>query len=266
MNPLLRSGTQLATSYVNNAREYLESTGILSDTFDNLNQKLPTFVREAKEAGREIKEISEPLITTGEWLADHPDIVKSTLVGIGTTLVSFKIASKIKEVTGALQAMNLAMKANPWTLAISAIGVGIGAFSAIRTEIKETRKELKNANLSEHFGDITLSMEELEDVSQRIVRTDTFGQFSQSLEELGKADTLSQSIEDTIAALNKTEWEVSIGLKLSDDEKSEYQQNIASYIQQTQDLLLQKQYAVSMNFTAATIRRYRIWEQNCRMR
>lgn len=252
MNPLLRSGTQLATSYVNNAREYLESTGILSDTFDNLNQKLPTFVREAKEAGREIKEISEPLITTGEWLADHPDIVKSTLVGIGTTLVSFKIASKIKEVTGALQAMNLAMKANPWTLAISAIGVGIGAFSAIRTEIKETRKELKNANLSEHFGDITLSMEELEDVSQRIVRTDTFGQFSQSLEELGKADTLSQSIEDTIAALNKTEWEVSIGLKLSDDEKSEYQQNIASYIQQTQDLLLQKQYAVSMNLELFT--------------
>lgn len=252
MNPLLRSGTQLATSYVNNAREYLESTGILSDTFDNLNQKLPTFVREAKEAGREIKEISEPLLTTGEWLADHPDIVKSTLVGIGTTLVSFKIASKIKEVTGAIQAMNLAMKANPWTLAISAIGVGIGAFSAIRTEIKETRKELKNANLSEHFGDITLSMEELEDVSQRIVRTDTFGQFSQSLEELGKADTLSQSIEDTIAALNKTEWEVSIGLKLSDDEKSEYQQNIASYIQQTQDLLLQKQYAVSMNLELFT--------------
>lgn len=252
MNPLLRSGTQLATSYVNNAREYLESTGILSDTFDNLNQKLPTFVREAKEAGREIKEISEPLITTGEWLADHPDVVKSTLVGIGTTLVSFKIASKIKEVTGAIQAMNLAMKANPWTLAISAIGVGIGAFSAIRTEIKETRKELKNANLSEHFGDITLSMEELEDVSQRIVRTDTFGQFSQSLEELGKADTLSQSIEDTIAALNKTEWEVSIGLKLSDDEKSEYQQNIASYIQQTQDLLLQKQYAVSMNLELFT--------------
>lgn len=252
MNPLLRSGTQLATSYVNNAREYLESTGILSDTFDNLNQKLPTFVREAKEAGREIKEISEPLITTGEWLADHPDIMKSTLVGIGTTLVSFKIASKIKEVTGAIQAMNVAMKANPWTLAISAIGIGIGAFSAIRTEIKETRKELKNANLSEHFGDITLSMEELEDVSQRIVRTDTFGQFSQSLEELGKADTLSQSIEDTIAALNKTEWEVSIGLKLSDDEKSEYQQNIASYIQQTQDLLLQKQYAVSMNLELFT--------------
>lgn len=173
-------------------------------------------------------------------------------MGIGTTLVSFKIASKIKEVTGAIQAMNFAMKANPWTLAISAIGVGIGAFSAIRTEIKETRKELKNANLSEHFGDITLSMEELEDVSQRIVRTDTFGQFSQSLEELGKADTLSQSIEDTIAALNKTEWEVSIGLKLSDDEKSEYQQNIASYIQQTQDLLLQKQYAVSMNLELFT--------------
>ena len=95
-------------------------------------------------------------------------------------------------------------------------------------------------------------MEELEDVSQRIVRTDTFGQFSQSLEELGKADTLSQSIEDTIAALNKTEWEVSIGLKLSDDEKSEYQQNIASYIQQTQDLLLQKQYAVSMNLELFT--------------
>ena len=252
MNPLLRSGTQLATSYVNNAREYLESTGILSDTFDNLNQKLPTFVREAKEAGREIKEISEPLITTGEWLADHPDIMKSTLVGIGTTLVSFKIVSKIKEVTGAIQAMNLAMKANPWTLAISAIGVGIGAFSAIRTEIKETRKELKNANLSEHFGDITLSMEELEDVAQRIVRTDSFGKISQSLEEFQKVDSLLQSIDDTVEALNKTEWEVGIGLTLTDDEKSEYQQNIESYVKQTQDLLLQKQYAVNMNMELFT--------------
>lgn len=252
MNPLLRSGTQLATSYVNQAKDYLESTGVLSDAFDNLNQKLPTFVREAKEAGREIKGISEPLITTGEWLADHPDIMKSTLVGIGTTLVSFKIASKIKEVTGAIQAMNVAMKANPWTLAISAIGIGIGAFSAIRTEIKETRKELKNANLSEHFGDITLSMEELEDVAQRIVRTDSFGKISQSLEEFQKVDSLSQSIDDTVEALNKTEWEVGIGLTLTDDEKSEYQQNIESYVKQTQDLLLQKQYAVNMNMELFT--------------
>lgn len=252
MNPVLRSGTQLMTGAVNSAKEYLQSTGVLDNFFDSFNQKIPTFVRETKEAGESLKEFAEPLISTGKWLAAHPDVIKSSVVGLGTALVSFKVASKVRDVTKSIQEMRMVLSANPLSMAISGVGIAIGVFSAIRTEIKETNERLKEENLAEHFGDITLSLQELDDVSHDIVSTKSLELLNNAMSEFSKEDSMKQGIDDTISSLNKMDWKVGIGLELSSEEKAKYQNDISSFIKQTQDLILQDQYAMSLNLQVFT--------------
>ncbi|MCI5713665.1 MAG: phage tail tape measure protein [Lachnospiraceae bacterium] len=262
MNPVLRSGTQLVTGYVNSTKEYLQSTGVLDDFFDNLNAKIPTFIREVRESGDALNHLQSsvrgssllvnPLIEAGEWIAKHPDVIKSSIVGIGTSLVSFKVASKVRDVTKSIQEMRMVLSANPLSMAIGGIGVAVGVFSAIRTEIRETNERLKKENLAEHFGDITLSLQELEEVSNDIVSTNSLKLLNDSMSEFSKADSMKQGIEDTISSLNKMDWKVGIGLELSEDEKSQYQSDVSSFITQTQDLILQDQYAMSLNLQVFT--------------
>lgn len=109
---------------------------------------------------------------------------------------------------------------------------------------------MKKQNLAEHFGDITLSAEELEDVASRIVRADPFGKLAKSAQAMSNIEKYIDDISSYMSEIDKANWKVSVGLELTETEKEAYRNNITSFISDTQSVLQEKQYQLTLSVDA----------------
>lgn len=251
MNGGLREVMQLITSEVGEITEYIRENPFIKEFTDDVQESIPTLIRNLKNAGESIAEFSEPFIDIAEWMFEHPEVVESTLAGIATTIVTFKVASKLQSVATGFGSLATVLT-NPFAVAILAVGAAIGGAAGLATYIKKCETEMKNQNLAEHFGDISLSLDELKDVANRILNDGSITRLNTALEEFDKVDEIADGIEDTVKELDKFNWKVSVGLKLTKSEKQAYKDDITSYIEETQSMVQQQRYAISLSVQLLT--------------
>lgn len=245
-NGIMREGVQLATNFIGNITKNLKSTNVISKMMQTLQKNIPTIIRHLKEFKNSLVEFAKPLFDVGEWLIRNPDVVISTLVGIGTALATYKIASGISNIAKAFMALS------PAGAIVLAIGGAITAIAGIATYISKVNKNLKNQNLAEHFGKISLSLKELQEVAAYIVQTDSFSKLGESLEVLQEIEKIADTFNEANKEVNKLNWKISIGMDLSIIEQQSYLDNIESLISNAQEAVLQKQYATSLNLEIFT--------------
>lgn len=215
-------------------------TAFIGDMAEEMSANLPTMVREAKNAGEAIGDFAEPFLAVGGWLAENPGVITGSIAGIGSALAAYKVSSGISALAGALKALT------PEGQAILAIGAVTGVITGIGTAVKKAANDAKKANLDAHFGDIALSLADLQETAAHIVQSEALDKVRESVLAMDEADGIADSIRDTTEALNKMNWKVSMGMELGEAEQEEYRSQIESYIQETQDYLTQQQYAVNI--------------------
>lgn len=229
-----------ASDAVTGLYENLGESNFIGDMAANLSKQIPTAVRKLKELGGAVADFSEPFLDVGEWLLDNPGVIVGTIAGIGTAIATYKVASGITSMVTALGSLGPV----GWT--ILAIGGVVGVIAGIGSAVKKSALEAKKANLAEHFGNISLSLEELQEVAEHIIATDSLGEVREAIAALGELDEVQRAIDDSISAINKMNWKVSIGMELSVDEQEEYKNEIASYIENCQQYISDQQYAVNL--------------------
>jgi hypothetical protein len=111
---------------------------------------------------------------------------------------------------------------------------------------------MKKQNLAEHFGDIALSIEDLQEAATHIIKTDAIEQVRDAISAFDDVDSIVSSMKSSISSLNKMNWKVSIGMELSESERSDYVSNIDSFISEAQAAIEQKQYALSLSLNILT--------------
>ena len=215
-------------------------TAFIGDMAEEMSANLPTMVREAKNAGEAIGDFAEPFLAVGGWLAENPGVITGSIAGIGSALAAYKVSSGISALAGALKALT------PEGQAILAIGAVTGVITGIGTAVKKAANDAKKANLDAHFGDIALSLADLQETAAHIVQSEALDKVRESVLAMDEADGIADSIRDTTEALNKMNWKVSMGMELGEAEQEDYRNQVESYIQETQDYLTQKQYAVNI--------------------
>lgn len=236
INEPMREGVQAYTELIGKISSGLSQSDFLSD----ISKQIPTVVRETKELGQSISEFAEPFLAVGGWLVDNPGLLVGTITGIGSALSVYKVANGIMPMTSALSALG------PVGIGILAIGGVAGVIVGIGTAVKKSAEEAKKANLAEHFGDIALSLSDLNEVADFIIYTDNLGKVREALEQFEGLDTVQKSINDSMKAINKMNWKVSIGMELSETEIDDYKGNIENYVQQCQQYVTDQQYAMTM--------------------
>ena len=258
MKSQLRQTVQLGTEGVSALTKYLSKSKIIEkgskmfgNALSNISKQAPTTIRELQDLAGSIKGFSSPFFDLAKWIIAHPKIITSELTGIGATIVSFKIASKVKDVATAFGSL-ASVLTNPFAVAILGVGAAIGGAAGLATYIKTCGNEAKKQNLAQHFGTISLSLEELQDVANRILDDGSLTKLNTALEEFSKVDSVAEEIQDTVKSVNKMNWKVSVGLKLSKSEKQQYKNDIKSYIEQTQNLVSQERYALALNIKLLT--------------
>lgn len=122
----------------------------------------------------------------------------------------------------------------------AALGVGIAA------AVKHARNEAEKADLAKHFGDVKLSMEEVEEVANHITNTPWLVKVQTYLDAKKDLTAYQEALTETVKDMNKMDWKVSIGMELTEEEESNYKQAIESFVSNAKEYVMQKQYNVSM--------------------
>lgn len=213
---------------------------IFGDTIEAATKAMPTMVRRVKEAGETVRDFSEPFLAVGGFLVDNPGIITGTIAGVGGALATYKIASGVSSLATALGALN------PAGMAILGLGGVAAVITGIGTSVKKAAAEAKKANLDVHFGNIALSLSELQEVSANVVRSQELDKIRESISAMSEADKIADDIKSVTEELNKMNWKVSVGMELTGAEQDSYKEQIEDYISSTQAYLTEHQYAVNL--------------------
>lgn len=213
-------------------------------TVQKISAEFPTLQRKYKKFAQPVL---SGILSGGEWIIKHGDGITSTLAGIGASMAAYKGASGIVHAVNSLMSLG---SLNPVTLGIMGAVTAVGALTGAFVACEQQERKLIDQNLARHFGNISLSMEELQQVAEYIVSTDSLGGVRKALEAFEGLEQYVTVMEDTVTALDKMDWKVTIGMDLTEEEQGSYQREIAEYVQAAQDYALQGQYAVSLNLDA----------------
>ena len=229
------------------ANEFVDSIAGQEDVFGSMissaAEGLPTMAREMREAGKAVREFAEPFLNVGGWLVDNPGVIVGAVSSIGASLVTYKVASGVMSLATSLGALG------PVGMGILGLGGVAGVIFGIGTAVKRSAAEAKRANLAAHFGDIVLSMKDLQETASFIVHSESLDQIRDSVAAMGELDGISQDIKNAADELNKANWKVSIGMELTDQEKESYRSQAEEFVRATQEYVTQRQYGVSLAVT-----------------
>lgn len=241
IKPGLTAAMELANDFVDSLAGQEDAIG---GFIDSAVKKMPTMVRQVKDAGKAVGDFAKPFLQVGGWLADNPGLLVGTIVGIGTALTTYKVTTGIMSLVTSLGALG------PVGITIMGIGGAAAIIAGIGTAVKKSANEAKKANLSKHFGNITLSMKDLQEVASSIVKGNNLEQITESISAMGELDGIAEDIQSASDALNKMNWKVSIGMELTETEEEEYRTQLEEYIRSTQEYLEQKQFALNLSIGA----------------
>lgn len=210
--------------------------------FASLKDGLPDIGR---KVGKTVGPVFDKVLDFAKWIMGNGDDVISILGGIAAAILTFKALSTVTHaITGLMTLLSL-----PYGPAILGITALAGAIGALIIKKKMLDRELTNASLERHFGDFTLSLQELQSVARGLVEDESLIKIEYALKEYEKLDSIAENIEDTAAALKKLNWKTQFGINLSTKENESYKQYIDSYINDAQEYLTQAQYAANLNLS-----------------
>lgn len=237
LRPGLMEGMGLINAFIDSLSG---QDDVIGKVIGSIVGKMPTMAREMKAAGEAVRGFAEPLLTVGGWLLDNPGVLVGAIAGIATALATYKVASQITALTNALIALNPVSQGILLLSGVAAVITGIG------TAVAKAADDAKAANLDAHFGNITLSLSELQEMAAAIIQSDSLNAVRESILALDEADRIADSIRDKTAEINKTNWKISMGIELDEAEEAEYISQIESFVNSTQDFVTEKQYAVNL--------------------
>ena len=226
---LLREGVQDATAW-------------LSSFTENLKEDIPTIRREAKSFAKAAESLFGPLLDAGKWLLKHPGVIEGSIKGTAAAMLTFKAAKGATAAVKLLGTLSGMMSAWP----VAAAGLIIGGIVGISSAMERTAKKKAAKNLSEHFGGLTLSMEELNEAARHIVGDRLFDNIEAMESSSGRADEFFKSMKDSLKSIQKTEWKLSMGMELDASDAESYVSDVDSYVTSAQDYIAEKGYELNL--------------------
>lgn len=232
-------------------------SGDLIESIRDLQEKI---MPDIKEAGEVVGNIVEKGIDGIDYITKHTELFKVSLSGV-IGLLSAKKA--INGITGLASGLGTTIGASTkvggaLTTVASVLGsialpatLAVGGITAVTAGFQAYTNWAKQKDLEKHFGSVSLSMQEVEDIADKIVANGNMSKIRSSLEEFSKVDTIKKNIDEAKSSIDKFDWKIDMGFKLSAEDNNDYKKSIESYISEVQSYVEQRHY--SMNISAQII-------------
>lgn len=219
------------------------STG-LGSFIDGVIEQFPTFKRKADQF---LKPVGDIFNGAFGFIANNSQLIIAGLTGIAGALAFIKIGYGV---TTGLQAIigfiNNLKAGNPASI-IGLASMAIGALVAGISYLDQLNSESIANNIASHFGTITLSMSDLETVASNILASKSLDGVKDSLAAFKDLEGIEATIGGLSRNLNKANWKVNVGIKLSAEEQQQYVDDVNQYVANMRKYAVDHQYAVALN-------------------
>lgn len=253
MTDTLLGATETMQSAFNDAKisfadafdgELIEVINGFGSGFNSISDSISEFASENEvEIHQTFEEIKEEVLSAGDkimdfggFVADNFDAISSGITGIGIAMGTYKIGKGFLDIAKSLSMVSM-----------SPVGIlmGVGtAIGGIGTYMVKTHKNAVKANLEEHFGNISLSLEDLDEIAKDIVGRKDLTKVSKMLESIGKTDESIADMADSLSVMEKINWKVKAGFTVDKDDRETYTQEIKDYMEYAQATLDNQGYTV----------------------
>ena len=109
-------------------------------------------------------------------------------------------------------------------------------------ELAQTFEKAKWENAKDHFGDIKLSMSEIQRLADQIVWGEDLGNFESFALATKTAEANLQSLKSATEETNRWMWKASLGVKFNDDEQESIEASFDEYVNYARSLVENKHY------------------------
>lgn len=96
-------------------------------------------------------------------------------------------------------------------------------------EFSQMFQEAVVKNMEDHFGDISLSLKEVQEVASQIVFDDQTESINNFTEAVQNSDNSMSALQRSVSDLKKANWKIGLNTKLSKDDKEQYREAIDSF-------------------------------------
>ena len=114
-------------------------------------------------------------------------------------------------------------------------------------EISQAFQKAVDTHLADHFGDIELSLKEIDALANNIVFGDNLASFESFASAVDAAERSFINLQASTDELNKWNWRASIGVKFNSDDMSSFEASVDSFIANAEQYIEDEHY----EFTAA---------------
>ena len=231
------------TGKIGSLTEELTRSNKIKQWLDDIGAAIPTFARKIKKI---VTPVFEGIKNVISWIIKNKTAVIGVIAGIGGALATYKILQTVNKIAQGIKGIISMLAAGPYAWIIAAIVAVGAAIAGVATTMKVAREEAIKANLAEHFGDISLSLKELEEVSALIVNSRRLEALGEAFASLQITESIAQQIEETNRELNKLEWKANLSFDLTEKEQQSYVDTIQAFIDECSDYALQAGYTVKI--------------------
>lgn len=220
----------------------LQESGKLSNFIQNATKGFPTFYNNAKKY---IAPAGEMVKSVFGWIMDNGTNIIGIITAIGTAMVAYKVVSNgVKLVSVIMSIASL----NPVTIVLLGIVAAVSLLAGAFAKFKLDQKKLADENVIKHFGNLSLSLTEINKVAGEIIRTKNIDKVANAMKAFDDVALSASTMTDALERVNKLNWQVMIGVDNID--KEAYIDAIDQYVNAAKDYALNSQYAVALNLGA----------------
>ena len=173
-------------------------------------------------------------------------LIGSIVPVIGTALGAL-VGAGVGGVAGWITGDNMAGKIRAAKYESEEMQAAIKSSEVSAEELAETFKKAKWENATKHFGNIALSMSEIQRLADQIVWGDDISYYEDFSYAVKTAEANLQSLKTATQQTERWMWKASLGVKFNADERESIQNSIDEYISSAMSFVENKHY----EFTAA---------------
>jgi phage tail tape measure protein, TP901 family len=245
LKPVMREATQGFTEIVQQTTQWFKSSGVIKDISNAIVTGLPTARRVLLETGEAVLNFAKPLLDLGAWCLANPTAISSVLIGIGSAMMTYKVASTGFKFAQSIMSIGAAFT-NPVTGVVVGATLAVGAIAALTHAYKASQAEIGKRSLDKHFGNLSLSLKEVDEVARHIVDNGTFDALDTAVAAFDETKNFISEFNSSATKLDKLNWKVSIGIDLNNRDKQEYLDSVSSFIANAQDALISEHNAMNL--------------------
>lgn len=201
------------------------------------------FADALKTAGGLIESVWNTGSKAVSWLLGHKGVIAGSITTIGTALTAGKVVSGVKGLVGALSGL---ASTGPVGLGVAALGLTAGAIVGVSIALKEADERAAALDLAAHFGQISLSLEEIDTLARQIVGKGSIGGVKDFLNAIGESANSLDQITDILGDLQKESWKINVGFDMTTEDYEDYASQLESYISGVEDYAADKGYEIHL--------------------